>query len=481
MQARPGVEDALAAAAVFALGALLVAIGAVGSWSDSPRILSSDLPSAVYLVPLALGCAAMLGKRRWPIGMLLVGVAAAVLDYLVGGSVGIIVVLFDLVFSAVLYSAPARRRVLVRAIALLIVGVTVSSLVAGAPVTAVVLVGLQLVAVLAVPVWWALNVVQKSELAGLAEERAELERSRADAVERVAAAGREEAVRAERARMARDLHDTIAGQLSVIAIRASASLAHPPDAERDRTSLTVVRESALESLEEMRQLIGLLRDGSSDPWATAPGLERIEELVEGARRSGIEMALEWTGAGTVGASGAAGSTASAGSLPSGAAPAPTQAEQAVYRVVQEAIVNAGKHAPGAPVTVRITVGGDEGHRLAVEVVNPVRVDARSQGVTSGVAVAADLAGGSGASGLGLLTMRERTTALGGRFEAGRRATPRGAAGAEEWFVRAELVDRPGPPTTAEALSESGAAPGAALAPSLAPSLRPSTGAGTGRG
>jgi signal transduction histidine kinase len=409
----PTGEDAVSAAIVFALGVLLIALGASGMWSDAPRWLGDDASPWLHLVPLALGCGAMVVKRRLPLTMLGVGILAVAADWVIGGSVAMIVVLFDLLYAATAYSSPGRRRLVVRAVVVVIVGTGVVSLLAGAPLQLTVLLVLQTIALLVVPVWWALNVVQKAELASLAEGRAALERDRADALERVAAADRAqaeqvaatdraEAVAAERARMARDLHDTIAGQLSVIAIRAEASLAHPPDPVRDRESLAVVRESAVRSLGEMRQMIGLLRDGDSDPLATAPGLERLGELVEGSRRSGIDVRVDPPRSfGRVGP--------------------PSAVEQAAYRVVQESIVNAGKHAPGSDVTVRI-VDDLEGERLVVEVSNAV-------GDVEGAVIPRPAT----SSGFGLVTMRERTLALGGVFAAGRSEG--------SWIVRAEFPTR----------------------------------------
>ncbi|MFB2579755.1 sensor histidine kinase [Herbiconiux sp. P15] len=408
-------EDALAAGAVFALGVLLVALGSSGVWSDAPRWLGDDVSPWVHLVPLAVGCGAMLLKRRLPISMLLVGVAAVVVDWGLGGSVAMIVVLFDLLYAATAYTTERRRRFVVRGAVAAVVAVGVVPLLLGASLQVAVLLALQTVALLLVPVWWALNVVQKGELAELAaraaefeRERADLERDRADALERVAAADRDDAVRAERARMARDLHDTIAGQLSVIAIRAEASLAHPADAERDRESLAVVRESAVRSLGEMRQMIGLLRDGDADPLATAPGLERLGELAEASRRAGIDVRVDppWSFA-RVGP--------------------PTAVEQAAYRIVQESIVNAGKHATGLPVTVALR-DDPAGERLVVESRNPLAPRPETGGRAGGAAT-----GRSRGGGLGLVTMRERTLALGGVFIAG--------PSEGEWIVHAEFPTR----------------------------------------
>lgn len=404
VRADPRLEDALTAAVVFALGAGLIAVGVTGTWSDAPTLV--ETPWA-HLAPLAVACAAMLAKRRHPLAMLLVGVAATVADGMLGGSIGVVLALFDLLFAAWLFTTVAGRRLITRTVIVVLVGITLASALSGAPPRVTVLLVLQAVALVVLPLWWAANVQQKSELAELAEERARLETSRADALAReaealrlVADAERAEAVRGERARMARDLHDTIAGQVSVIAIQAEASLAQAPDSARDRRALAVVRESALESLGEMRQLIGLLRGAEADPWATAPGLEGLGAVIERARRSGVSASI-------------------AGGLDFARVGPPPAAEQAAVRIVQEALVNAGKHAPGcsAAVSVWRAEGPD---RLVVEVRSSlVGFTGRSSGPPS-----------AHSGGVGIEAMRERAAALGGFAVIGRQD--------DEWLVRAEL-------------------------------------------
>jgi signal transduction histidine kinase len=408
VRAEPRLEDALTAAIVFLLGAALIAVGVTGTWTDAPAIVETPW---VHLAPLAVACAAMLAKRRHPLAMLLVGVAATVADGMLGGSIGVVLALFDLLFAAWLFTTVAGRRLITRTVAVVLVGITLASALSGAPPRVTVLLVLQAVALIVLPLWWAANVQQKSELAELAEERARLETSRADALAReaealrlVASAEQAEAVRGERARMARDLHDTIAGQVSVIAIQAEASLAQAPDPVRDRRTLAVVRESALESLEEMRQLIGLLRGAEADPWATAPGLEGLGAVIERARRSGMLVSV-------------------VGGLDFARVGPPRAAEQAAVRIVQEALMNAGKHALGAAVSVAV-VREAEPSRLVVTVRNGV-------GSSSGAGAGSVPGSGSGSgSGFGLLTMRERAAALGGFVVTGRQE--------DEWLVHAEL-------------------------------------------
>ncbi|NQX35835.1 sensor histidine kinase [Herbiconiux sp. VKM Ac-2851] len=425
VRAEPRLEDGITAAAVFALGAGLIAVGVTGTWSDAPSLV--ETPWA-HLAPLAVACAAMLAKRRHPLAMLLVGVAATVADGMLGGSIGVVLALFDLLFAAWLFTTVAGRRLITRTVIVVLVGITLASALSGAPPRVTVLLVLQAVALVVLPLWWAANVQQKSELAELAEERARLETSRADALAReaealrlVASVEQAEAVRDERARMARDLHDTIAGQVSVIAIQAEASLAQAPDPARDRRTLAVVRESALESLGEMRQLIGLLRGAEADPWATAPGLEGLGAVIERARRSGVSASV-------------------AGGLDFARVGPPPAAEQAAVRIVQEALVNAGKHAPGcsAAVSVRRAEGPD---RLVVEVrsslvgVGSGGAGASAPGVSGAAASGLSAAVASGpvsahSGGVGIEAMRERAAALGGFAVIGRHDG--------EWLVHAEL-------------------------------------------
>ncbi|MGD8193332.1 sensor histidine kinase [Herbiconiux sp. P18] len=358
LRADPRRADLVDALAVFALGVLLIALGSTGTWSDAPRLLGGS--PWLHLAPLAVACAAMLAKRRHPLAALLTGVLAVVADTLLGGSIGVVIALFDLLFAAYLFTTAGGRRVIVRSIALVIVGAGLASLLAGASLSVTILLVLQTAALLVLPVWWADNVRQSGELAAAASERARLESERADALasaaaalSRVAEADRAEAVRAERARMARDLHDTIAGQVSVIAIQAEAALAQEPDTSRDRRTLGVARASALDSLTEMRQLITLLRDGDQDPWATAPGLEGLGEVLERSRRAGATVTFE-------------------GSLDFARTGPPSSAEQAALRIVQEALANAGKHAPGSVASVSVRREPDPA-RLVVEVRNPVPI------------------------------------------------------------------------------------------------------------
>ena len=175
---------------------------------------------------------------------------------------------------------------------------------------------------------------------GAGEPRADLERERADLAREVAADAiriaeldRESAVREERARMARDLHDVVAGHLSAVAIHTEATLASA-DTSRDRDTLRTVRAGALEALAEMRSMILVLR-GRPDPVTAPAGLARLDALVGGR---------------------AVGRAGGRGRRRTPPAPLPAATDQAAFRIVQESLTNAARHAPGSPVRGRPSAG-----------------------------------------------------------------------------------------------------------------------------
>jgi signal transduction histidine kinase len=175
----------------------------------------------------------------------------------------------------------------------------------------------------------------------------------------------------ERARIARDLHDIVSHHLAVIVIQAGAGrLADGADAELAAARLAAIRDAAAQALEEADRLVALLH-----PEGAAP---RLAALLASAQATGARVVVS----------------------PPDLSLTPT-VEAIAYRVVQEALTNAMKHAPGADVDLRIVV---DGGRLSIT--------ARNDRAGEGSAVA-----GSG-SGLGLAGMRERLAAHGGSLTAG---------------------------------------------------------------
>lgn len=156
-----------------------------------------------------------------------------------------------------------------------------------------------------------------------------LQDARADAQRRERDAARQQAVAAERLRIARDLHDLVGHGLSTVAIQSSAArlALDSGDAATARRALGSVEQASRDALGEMRQLLGVLRHGDAD--ATPPsGLDGVEALADAARATGHVVTVHRSGP-----------------LES----APPAAALCAYRVVQEAMTNAVRHAPGATI------------------------------------------------------------------------------------------------------------------------------------
>ncbi|MFI6598326.1 sensor histidine kinase [Nonomuraea sp. NPDC050536] len=188
-----------------------------------------------------------------------------------------------------------------------------------------------------------------------------------------------QAVLEERARIARELHDIVAHHMSVIAIQAEAvPLKAAGDAAQLEAGLAEIRGLSLDAIAQLRQVLGVLRDqdGRVDT-APQPGLDRIQELVANARATGLTVRVEQPDS------------------PDGVPPA---VGLSAYRIVQESLSNAMRHAPGATVTLRIAHEPGE-VRLRV---------ANGPGTRPG---------GPEGAGQGVVGMRERAALLGGTLEA----------------------------------------------------------------
>ena len=235
--------------------------------------------------------------------------------------------------------------------------------------------------------WFAGRMVQRWRLVVgvLAERTAELERER----EHRAAA----AVAEERGRIARELHDIVAHNVSVMVVQAQAGPRLLDTPERADAAFRAIEASGKGALIELRRLLGVLRtEGPGPAIAPQPGLATIEDLAEHARAAGLPTDVRIEG---------------------DPVPLPAGVDLAAYRIVQEALTNAMRHA-GRPAQARVAVRYALAS-LEIEIVD----DGRAQ-----------LAGGNGA-GHGLIGMRERAALYGGTFEAG----PRGQGG---YAVRAVL-------------------------------------------
>ncbi|MFC4011412.1 sensor histidine kinase [Nonomuraea purpurea] len=206
-------------------------------------------------------------------------------------------------------------------------------------------------------------------------ELARIVRARREDQERTAEEEARRQASEERLTMAQELHDVLAHNISLIHVQASTALHLIDDnPEQARTALATIKTASKEVLGEMRSVLNVLREGA--PRSPTAGLDRLDDLIE---RSGMDVALKRVGA----------------------RPLPPQVERAAYRIVQESLTNAARHAPGSRVDVRLEYGQDE---LTVQVTDT--------GATK-PAVLSESGSGNGIPG-----MRERATALGGTLVAG---------------------------------------------------------------
>lgn len=368
--------------AMAALSVVFAALGFHGIWGPF-SVAGSELSSWWALAFALPACALALAKRRHPLIVLALVSALFIADILTIGGIGTLVVLLDVLWTAVFVARPRTRRILSWVLVGAVIVLFVAALRAtGGEFPAAFVIALQFGAIFGTDYWWAVAVSQANELA-------ELHRLRAEEVQRQAAQDRESAVRRERESMARELHDTIAGHVMAMAIRSEAALSIAPDERADRAALQAVRTAGLDAHTALRTMIAVLRDGESD-LAVPLGSADWDRAVDRARRSGLAV--------------------HAGAPPLGLS-APV--EQAVLRIVREALTNCERHAAGA--VVEVEVDQEPGWvRVAIE--------------SRGGSPRAQATG----SGWGLSMLGERVRALEGTFSAGPIA--------DGWSVRAAIPD-----------------------------------------
>jgi signal transduction histidine kinase len=243
-------------------------------------------------------------------------------------------------------------------------------------------------------VGWGLFVRVQRELVLSLRDRA----ARLEAEQRLRV---EQAREAERLRIAREMHDVLAHRVSLLSLHAGALEFHPDaSAEEVAQAAAVIRASAHAALEELRDVIGVLREGApgSAPEPPQPTLAEVPALVEESRLAG--MRVRWHI-----------------DVPGDAA-LPAALGRAAYRIVQEGLTNARKHAPGAAVEVTITA--EPGAALVVAVVS-----------RPAVGVAATTALALPGAGTGLVGLAERVALAGGELE-------HGPDGGGDFVLRASL-------------------------------------------
>jgi signal transduction histidine kinase len=322
---------------------------------------------AGYLM-LAVGGVSLIARRRYPAGVLAVTLGSALAATALG-NVGVAWLALIVAFFTAVH---ARRRA--AAIASLVIGYLISvwppwlvgtSGHPSATFALTLLIGL-------------LALLSAAELIRSGSQRAQaLRRSREEELRRRASE--------DRMRMARDLHDVVAHNISVINVQANTAL-HLMDRQpqRAREALTTINEVSRQALAELRSVLGVLRDvGQDAPRAPSPGLDRVDELAATMRAAGLAVRVERYG---------------------NRIPLPSGADLAAYRIVQEALTNTARHSGGSAATVRITYRE-----------NGVDVEVEDDGGPDGPAPR------PGGAGHGIAGMTERAQAFGGWLRAGPRS------------------------------------------------------------
>jgi signal transduction histidine kinase len=382
---RPGLPARGAAARRWAIDAAIAAAVIaieVGGTVASAHWHHGHVTAGVgtYLL-LAAGGASLLARRRYPVGVLAVTLAVAIWPGMASQAHLIWLALIVAFFTAV----QARQRA--AAVASLVIGYIASiwpPWLIGSPghASAGFAVGL------AVLLLFLLAVAEI--IRARSQRTAALEQSRQEELRRRAGE--------ERMRIARDLHDVVAHNISVINVQANTAL-HLMDRQPDRarSALTTINEVSGQALVELRSVLGVLRAvDEGAPRAPAPGLARLGDLADTAAAAGLAVQVEEGGQ---------------------RAPLPADVDLAAYRIVQEALTNSARHSGGTNATVRIVYGEDT---LVLEVDDdgawrpPGRSPVQAHGTGSGIA-----------------GMTERAAALGGTLQAG----PRPGGG---FAVRARL-------------------------------------------
>ncbi|MEV0668008.1 sensor histidine kinase [Actinomadura luteofluorescens] len=319
---------------------------------------------------LVVACGALYFRRSHPIAVAAVTLAACAVYYPVTEPDGPAV----LTFVVALYTAAAEGHLTA---AVVLVGIAVVGTVAGdrrddvnhlADAAGFLLIG-WFVAVVAI------GGVVRNRRAYLreAQERA-----------RVAERGREAEARRraieERLRIARELHDVLGHNISLINVQATAALhGLRREPQRAEDALTAIKQASKDVLREMRATLGVLRQvDEAAPVAPAPGLARLDELTGGLAAAGLKIRTEVEGE---------------------PRPLPAEADLAAYRIVQEALTNVTRHSGATSAVVRVRYGAED-----------VVVGVEDDGTPG--------SGTPSADGSGIRGMRDRAEALGGALDAG---------------------------------------------------------------
>ena len=346
---------------------LAVVIGMIGADAVGNNPHVSHSAATLDQLLGALACAAVWLRRRWPVGLAVATIPLGLLSDTAGGACAI--ALFTLAVHR-----PFRYVAWVGGINIALVPVTFRLRPdADVPYLLAVVFATLLISAI---VGWGLLVRSKRQLMLSLRDRAR----RAETEARLRA---EQAQRLAREAIAREMHDVLAHRLTLLSVHAGA-LEFRPDAPQEEVARAagVIRESAHEALQDLREIIGVLRAADQDEGGRPqPTLVALDTLVAESREAGMKVVLD--------------------SRVTDPAAVPASVGRTAYRIAQEGLTNARKHAPGTEVTVAVSGGPGDG--LVVRVHNPA-----PEGEVSHVP----------GSGQGLIGLTERATLAGGRLEHG---------------------------------------------------------------
>jgi len=367
----------------------------------------TDFGNLGYVLLIVSGLA-LAGRRRWPVQVFITTALASLAYYAIGFTDGPgWIALFIALYTLTAYGDGRRS--------LAIAGAGITALSIGWLMSAA---GIQPRAAIG---WVFFRIAASVMAAALGESVRSRRVIAAEALERARQAEltREEEARsrvgAERLRIAREVHDTVAHAIAIINVQAGVTaylLDKRP--ERARDALVTIEQTSAQALHEMRAVLGVLRDPDNGR-VPQPGLGQVSELTAMAREAGLDVKLDVT---------------------SPAAPLPSAVDHTVYRILQESITNVIRHAGRTRVTVALDCGADV---VEVRVTDEGALDRSGDVAGSPQPPAGPVNGGPAEPGRGIAGMRERCELLGGELTAG----PRPCGGFE---VRARL------PLTSDAMA-----------------------------
>jgi signal transduction histidine kinase len=365
------VRDAILAVLV----TVLLVLGSLGEGhprnpSDQFQFRSHSVPHpGAALLLVAVACLVLAWRRRWPVAVLVVSAAAVTVYSVLGYVNGASLIAPILALYAVARQVSVRRAVMA-AVATLAVLMTATAV--NNPFGHISGGGFDILpGMVAAALFAGIAVANRHAYVASIRDRAEQDARRR--------------IDEERLRIARELHDVVAHTMATINVQAGVAahvLSSRPEAAAE--SLQAIKAASKEGLRELRAILNVLRQADeADPTQPAPGTAQLEDLIAGARRAGLETTFTVTGQ---------------------PVPLPAAVDLAAYRIVQESLTNAIRHAGPATAAVRLDYHHDE-----------LQIDVTDTGRGQPAGAAAGQSGGHGLAG-----MRERAAAVGGTVETGPR-------------------------------------------------------------